>query len=310
MGNENKLHKLMALSPHIEMIVRRIYWNKCLNKYLKFFKSLNSKQKTSQTFKEINLNEIKTYLLELGIKKGDIVIIHSSYKPFELARISPQALIKMICEVIGQEGTLAMPVIRRYSKIFTDSIGNYYVYNLKKSRVWTGMIPFTLMRMKNSVTSQFPINTLTAVGKDAKEMMKNNLVGELPTANGENSSWKYCLDRNAWCISIGTDLTHSLTMLHTAEDLKKDTWPIQNWYVKKRFKIIDDNLEIIQTVLEKNIKWGRFHFGERTLAKDLLKNKIMTSKKVEDILIESLRSKDLIDFLNSKNHVGYPYFWV
>lgn len=313
MANISTINKIMAFTPHAEMIVRRIYRNKYLNGLLRTKK----KAKTKVRLKEIDFSKVMDYLHSLGINDGDIVIIHSAFRPLKGAGLSPIQIVDQLIHLVGKEGTLAMPVIRKYpesppeSEALTAEVSNIeFTYNVKESKVWTGIIPKTFMNKKHTSTSRFPLNTLTALGPLAEKMMANNLEGDLPTPNGVNSSWKFCTDHNAWIISIGTDLTHSLTMIHTAEDVKKEKWPVKGWYRKKKFKIIDGDFETEKIVLERHPKWGMLHFGERKLSDDLLKRGVMKSTQIEGVLIESMRSKPLFDFLNSKNDKGYPYFWL
>lgn len=313
MANTSILNRVMGVSPHIEMAVRRLYRNPMLNSFLKPKK----KKKSPLDNSNFDFSSILNYLKSIGVKEGDILIVHCAYRPLKLSGLNPEQIIDELLTLVGPTGTLAMPVIRKYpesppeSEALVADISNItFTYDVQKSKVWTGIIPKMLMNKEEAVTSQFPLNTLTAIGKHAKEMMANNLKGDLPAPNGLNSSWKYCTNHNAWVVGLGTDLTHSLTMIHTAEDMKKENWPIKNWYREKKFKIIDNDFQTEKIVLERKPKWGMLHFGERTLSKDLIKNKVMKSQTVDGVLIESLRSKPLYDFLNSKNKKGYPYFWV
>jgi aminoglycoside 3-N-acetyltransferase len=46
---------------------------------------------------------------ELGVMKGDVLFIHSSYKSFGGVEGGPQTVINALLDVIGVEGTLIMP---------------------------------------------------------------------------------------------------------------------------------------------------------------------------------------------------------
>jgi aminoglycoside 3-N-acetyltransferase len=315
MSNSSKTQKIMAISPHVEMWVRRMYRSKLGLSLLK--NNLRTKKKLVATNSSIDLKSIKSYLRSIGIKKGDIMIVHSAFGSFKNSGLSPDDIIDFLIDIVGDQGTLVMPVIRKYPESPTveealdaDVSDIEFTYDVKKSQIWTGIIPKTLMNKPGSTTSKFPINTITAFGPESGKMIQGELEGDSPTPNGVNSSWKYCTDQDAWVVSLGVDLTHSLTMIHTAEDVKNELWPIKGWYRKKKFKIIDGEQVTFKTILERHPKWGMLHFGERTLCKNLIDDKIMRSSVVEGVLIESLKSKSLFDYLNSKNKNGYPYFWV
>lgn len=307
------IKKLMGINPNFEMIVRRFYRSPLFNKLLKS----KLKRKKSQAVPPADFKKILEYLELTGIKKGDIVIVHSAYGALKGTGLSTVQIVDELISLVGSEGTVAMPVIRKYPEspdekdALTQPVENIlFKYDVRNSKVWTGIIPITLMKRDGAVTSRLPLNTLCAIGKEAEIMMRNNLEGDNLTPNGITSPWKYCTDRNAWVISLGTDLTHSLTMIHTAEDVMGQNWYVKNWYREKKFRIKDGDFECNKIILERHPKWGMLHFGERKLCRDLLNSKIMKSKEVEGILVESLRSKDLFDFLNAKNKYGYPYFWV
>lgn len=314
MPNKSSLNKVMGASPHIEMIVRRLYRSRFFSKYLN---KTSSKRKRKPVAAPINFEKIIDKFREVGVKEGDTMIVHSAYSPLKGSGLSPQEIVDLLLSIVGESGTLVMPVIRKYpespsdSEALTASVEDInFIYDVEKSKVWTGILPKILMGKENAKTSLFPLNTVTAVGPEAESIIKDNLKGELPTPNGENSSWKYLTDIDAWVISLGVDLTHSLTMIHTAEDVMKDTWPIKGWYRKKKFTIIDGDTSQDKVVLERHPRWGMLHFGERKLCEDLIQENVMKSQIVEGVILESLKSQELYSFLRNKNSNGYPYFWV
>lgn len=313
MANVGFLQKSMGYFPFIEMVVRRIYNYKFLNKFL----SKNNFRKNIVKSEKVEFTEIINHLKAIGIKHGDIVIVHSAFKTLKNSGLSPDEIINELLDLVGENGTIVMPVIRKYQYQNngeplrdSDLVHDNYIYDVRNTEVWTGALAKVFMNRKEAVISNFPLNTIAAIGWEANKMIEKELNEELPTANGPNSAWKYCADKNAWIISLGTDLTHSLTMIHTAEDCLGMNWPINNWYRKVRFKIINEYTEIEKIVLERRPSWGRLHFGERKLCADLIKDKILMSNHINGVLVESVRSKVLINYLNSKNHLGYPYFWL
>lgn len=311
MANKGLLKKAMGKSPNLEILIRRLYRNKIFSSFTFNFR------KDSNIYSSVNFEDILNTLRNRGVKPGDILIVHSAYKPLKCSGLSPDDIIDALLNFVGKNGTLVMPVIRQYAyndseqinlcDNFGDSVFEYDVHNTK---VWTGIIPIKMMLRNEAITSRFPLNTLTAIGPDAAKMFAKELLEDYSSPNGINSAWKYCMDKNAWVISLGTDLTHSLTMIHTVEDVNMVVWPVKNWYRQVKFKIIDGGFNKRLTVMERHPKWGMFHFGERKLCADLLNDKIMTSTEVNGILIETIRSKSLFEYLCSRNMKGYPYFWL
>jgi len=310
MANTGIKNKILAISPIIEITIRNIYW-----KHKTIFSKLNSKR--SKPCKSISLEKIIMKMKDFGLNKGDILLLHSSYEQLENTGKSPQNIIDAFIDLLGDEGTLVMNASRIYpeEKIKRDYINAEYnneivTYDVKKSKVWTGVLPFFMLKDKRSEISKFPINPVVAIGKLAGKMIEKNISEENDYPCGINSSWKFCVDNNALVVGLGVDLTHSLTIIHVAEDLMGENWPIKNWYRNRKFRIIDseNNFNKVINVKERNPKWGALHFAERTLCKDLLNAGILKTAMVDGVIVEAIRAGELLCFLNSKNKRGYPYF--
>jgi len=300
----------MGSSPYVELFIRYLYWNN-INFFLRF-----AKKKHINT-KFVNFSKVSDYLKDVGISSGDLLLVHSSYGNLKCVKKSPIEIIEELKNIVGENGSIAMPAIREYEEepnlrnyLKTDLSETVCTYDVYNTKVITGVLPATMVKMSESVVSKFPLNTMVAIGKLAKPMMEDNLKGDLPTACGVHSSWKFCLDNNAYLVGLGTDLSGSLTMIHVAEDILDEKWAIKNWYRKRIFKIIDKDFTVLKTVRERQPKWGALHWAGRTLCKDLADKKILFTKNIEGVLVEVMKAKDLIDYLNSKNQKGYPYFYV
>lgn len=300
----------MGSSPYIELLIRYLYWNN-----IDFFLRFAKKKRINTEY--VNFSKISDYLKDVGISSGDLILVHSSYGNLKRVQKSPIEIIEELKEIVGENGSIAMPAIREYEEepnlrnyLKTDLSETVSTFNVYNTKVITGALPATMVKMREATVSRFPLNTMVAIGKLAKPMMENNLKGELPTACGANSSWKFCLDNNAYLVGLGTDLSGCLTMIHVAEDILDENWAIKNWYRKRIFKIIDKDFSVLKIVRERQPKWGALHWAGRTLCKDLADKKILFTKNIEGVLVEVMKAKDLIDFLNSKNQKGYPYFCV
>lgn len=312
MANSSLVRKIMAISPHVEMCVRYIYW-KNIKLFLKRKKKVHSKQSPSP----IDFCKITDYLIEQGVCSGGLLLVHSAFTPFKGRGKTPNELLDMLLDLVGEQGTLAMPAMPKFKNspettdYLTQSLNNeVYHYDVKTSSVKTGALPFLLHKREGSKRSRYPINTMVAKGPLASKLFKSELSGNSPLACGINSSWKKCIDNDAIIIGLGTDLAHSLTAIHVAEDVLDDVWPVSNWYIKKTFRITDDTFDEKMVLRERAPKWGALHYAERTLCKDLLNEGLLKSTYIDGILVEVIRSKALLTFLESKNSTGYPYYWV
>jgi aminoglycoside 3-N-acetyltransferase len=314
MANDSFVKNMMSLSPHIEMIVRRLYWLniRWLSRY-----SRKSKKPASKSYEQVDYDAMAEFLKSEGVQEGRLLLIHSSFGPFKGRGKTASQIIDFFLDMVGDGGTLAMPAMPKFKNaadkidyLDADFSSQVYTYDVRKSKIKTGVLPLMLHNREGSVRSLHPINTMVAYGRLANEIMRDNLSGSSPLACGENSSWKRCLDNDALIIGMGLDLTHSLTSIHIAEDIKCSEWPIKNWYLEKKFKIVDGDNIIFKVLKERAPKWGALHFAERTLCKDLISEGLLKSKMINGINVEIISLKELYLFLDRRNYNGYPYFWT
>lgn len=303
--------KVVSLSPRIEFIFRRFYW-----KYSDCLLNLKpGRNSSSNEVKKVDFDKIISFLKSCGVRSGSLLIVHSSYKSLRPTRLSPNAIIDKLLELIG-EGTVVMPVIRTYQE---EKIGKEYlnqdeelenilcIYDVKKTPIHTGCISIALMNRIGSLTSRYPLNSVTAFGPLSKLIINDNIDGVEEAPNGEHSSWKHCLDNDAIIVCLGCDATHSLTMIHTNEDAFGD-WPVKNWYRKRKFKIIDGEFSKDIIVKERRPIWGCVHYLERNFRKDLIKSGILKVSIIDGVEISVIYSKELMTFLRRRKNKAYPYY--
>ncbi|RCU43291.1 aminoglycoside N(3)-acetyltransferase [Corallincola holothuriorum] len=313
MANDSLIKKMFSLSPHIEMIARRIYW-----KNVSWLSKRVKKSRASQNeLTPVDFCKIKNFLLSNGVDEGGLLVVHSSYSPFKGRGKTANQIVDMLVEMVGDTGTVAMPAMPKFKNsvkvedyLVKNRDNTVYEYDVQKSSIKTGVLPLLLHKRDKSIRSRHPINSMVAMGPLAEVLMRENLTGDSPLACGVNSSWNCCVEHDAVIVGLGTDLTHSLTMIHVAEDILDERWPIKHWYIEKTFVIKDRDFEEKRTLRERAPHWGALHFGERTLCSDLIKAGLLKTTIIDGITVEVIKSKDLIEFLNRNNANGYPYFWL
>lgn len=318
MANTSFKNKILSLSPHVEMLVRHIYW-KNVSLFSRLLISKPSKS-VKPEFDDLDYDEIAVFLRSTGVTKGSLLVVHSAYSSLKGRGKNPNEILDFFIDIIGDKGTLAMPAMPEFSnavptnKYLTSDAHEteIFEYDPKKSGVTTGVLPLMLTKRVNAIRSSFPINTMAALGPLSEELFRDEFNLPSPLACGIGSSWKKCLDNDALIIGFGTDLTHSLTSIHIAEDSWEDAWPVNNWYLEKTFRIINGDISKTMTLRERAPKWGPLHFGERTLCKDLLDAGILKSRTFKGVEVEVIRAKKLNDFLldQQQKKKGYPYYWL
>ena len=318
-GLVTKIYNSLAfLSPRIEVKLRQLYWknNARLSQYNpnKHNASVNEEAGNNVS---VDFNLILEQLKQWGVKEGSLLVVHSSYDNLKCTGLSPVDIIKKLRELIGETGTLAMPVIRSYKEepSAIERMKDTYrppkcVYNVRRTPVSSGLLPTFLMRTPGAQVSLHPLNPMCAVGPLAEEMMKGNIDGRNPSPHGPSSAWKFCLDHDAIIVGLGTDLRHHNTMTHVAEEAFGDWyWSDEEWFNLRDFTIERNGEDPIElTVRERKPLWGMLHQAEMNRYRDFLNNEIIKTKTFGNILVELEYSQKLISYLRSKNKKGYPYF--
>ena len=312
-----KIYKIiLSLSPWLEVMVKSFYWKSSF-----VYRLLSPKTRSRNTrlqkraHNNLEFSRVTDALDKLNVGRKEIVIVHSSMSALATTGLTPKEICHRLINFIGPDGTLAMPAMPLYPEepVGPARMGDAIckqrlVYNVRQTHIWTGAIPKALMSMQGAVRSRHPLNTMVAVGLHASKMMEHNIEGPLPMPCGPKSSWKYCADRDATIVCLGVDSSHSLTMIHVAEDSWSKDWPIDNWYRRRMFHVKDGDFETDLTVLERHPRWS-INYAERTLQKDLLNLGIIQIKEIGGIRIETCSSARLIDYLVSKRASAYPY-WI
>lgn len=316
MGIVSKVYNRVALlSPKIEVKLRQLYWKN--NSKLGQLNPNKGVADNSEQVEKVNFEEILSQLKEWGVKEGSLLIVHSSYDNLRKSGLSPKEIIDGLLSLVGETGTLAMPVIRTYKdcpsheeRLFKGAVPPTCRYQIRRTPVSTGMLPAMMLRYPNAEVSKHPLNPLCAIGSLAKQMMEHNIEGECPSPHGPNSCWKFCFDHNALICSLGTDLRHHNTMGHVAEEaFDRWHWSDDEWFEKRKFIIEVPHEEPFELeVKERKPKWGMLHQAEMNRYHDFLKNGVIKSKSFGSVLVEFEKAKDLINYLQSRNKNGYPYF--
>ena len=302
---------LSKYSPFLETCLRKLYWAN-VERLSKF--STNKDERKHRT-EFVDFEEIIEYIKSCGIGEGSLVIMHSSYGTLKPTSLDHVGIIDRLIKLIGPEGTLAAPVIRSYSEEERISILDSFngkcaditcIYDLKNTPIWSGLLSKTVMNHEESVTSMHPLNPMTAVGKCAKAMMEHNIDGELPSAHGPNSSWKFCADHDAYILYLGVDFGHHITMQQVVTESFLEHQP-KDFFYKRKFIIKNGDFERELWVNERKRNMT-VNLPELCVREDVVKSGIMKMTDIKGIPVCVCKAKDLIDFFTSQRKY-YPYFF-
>ncbi len=141
----------------------------------------------------MNSQELATALKELGLRRGDIVLLHSSFVSLGDFEGGPEAVVDAFLNVLGPQGTLLAPVFGEL-----------------------GILTSVIKQHPKAVVSAAPVGTLAAIGAKAKEICEDHWKAE--TAHGEGTPYLKIADLGGYICLLGVDQDRNTT-LHSVEAL-------------------------------------------------------------------------------------------
>ncbi len=306
------IKKIFELLPWFEVISRNLFWR--FSFFQDLASTLNNSKKKLVKQKFFTGQQLVRTLLNAGINEKDILVVHSSMQALKPMGLIPEEIIELLISQLCPHGTIVCPSFPIYANEFqgkdrvSKDISNLtFVYDVQKTRSWTGDLGRALMKVPGARRSIHPLNTIVAYGKSLNEIFANEEFTNLDLPCGPNSTWASLAGMNAKIIMLGVDLAHSLTMIHVAEDCFESEWPIKKWYRNRHFKILNKDEVRFVTVRERHPKWS-MSYAERKLSRDLFKEGIAKKTTVGSLDITIVESKLLLNFLYGKRKKAYPYY--
>ncbi len=161
---------------------------------------------------------VKNAAIEAGIKKGDMLIVHSSFKSMGEVDGGAEAVVSGFLEAIGEEGTLVFPTLSQ-----EDFLNSYKTWHMdKKSDV--GYLTNYFRCREGSYRSDQATHSVAACGKKAKWLTETHghtskrwgNMGDTPFA--PDSPWQKMYDEGANILLLGVG-PMAITFRHFAEYL-------------------------------------------------------------------------------------------
>ena len=115
---------------------------------------------------EVSKDRIIRDLRRIGVEEGDHVAVALSLKSIGYVKDGPEAFIDALLEAVGPNGTIMMNAHTR-SFIVSDIASNY-IFDYRSTPTWTGLVPETFRKRRNSIRSEHPRCSVSAIGKLAK----------------------------------------------------------------------------------------------------------------------------------------------
>lgn len=204
--------------------MRQFIRNILPQQWIDFYKNQKKRRKQKQRETLASTNYIVTQshiieqLKEIGLKSGDVVMLHSSLSKMGYVEGGARTVIDSILKVIGDDGTLVMPSFPAIGFNY-DYVMMNPVFDISLTPSKMGIITEVFRKMKQVKRSLHPTDSVCALGKQAEYLTKDHIY-QLTPYNQNSPFYRLC-ELKAKIILIGVDL-NSLTNFHTLEDAIPD----------------------------------------------------------------------------------------
>ena len=145
----------------------------------------------------VTREDIKKAAHELGIRSGDTVLVHSSFKSFGGVEGGAEAVIGGFMDAIGEEGTLVFPTL--CNKDWEHIYENWHM----DAESYAGYLTNYFRKLPGARRSNQATHSVAAMGKDAEYLtethgnsgLRYGSMGDTPFAS--DSPWEKMYQRNA-----------------------------------------------------------------------------------------------------------------
>lgn len=217
---------------------------------------------------------------ELGVTKGDVLFIHSSYKSLGGVDGGPQTVIDALLDVIGPEGTLIMPT---FNYDFLKGVA----WDFRTTPSQMGVLTELVRTDPRAKRMHHAIYSMSAIGKRADEVAAHRS----NDCFGETTIFKKFRDWDAKILILGLAYSKSITFLHHCEQAAG-----VDYRFLKEFKgrAIDANgvaHDESYTMFVRNVDMGVVLDFEPIGA--LLDSKVVTRRKIGEADVRLMKCRDV-----------------
>ena len=161
----------------------------------------------------VTQDSIEAGLRDLGLRSGDIVMVHSSLSSFGYVKGGANAVIDALLTVLGPTGTLCMPTLT-YGE-FTPHTPPP-LFDPRTSKGMVGRIPEVFRQRPGVKRSLHPTHSIAAFGPHTEALIEGHERSLTPC--GPDSPWGKIRDVGGYALMIGCG-TQPMTMSHGAEEV-------------------------------------------------------------------------------------------
>jgi len=167
-----------------------------------------AEERTVPSDEEECAGKIAADLRLLGVRPGDILLVHSSLRSLGYVPGGCETVVRGILDALGSEGTLLMPALSYAQKPFD-------VHDTLRTPSCVGAIPEHFRRRQGTMRSVHPTHSVCGTGRQAADILRHHIRDSTPC--GRCSPFNLICDRGAKIVMLGCGLKPNTTM-HALEE--------------------------------------------------------------------------------------------
>ena len=254
--------------------------------------------------KSLNLtaDDVAAGLRSVGVEPGDIVMFHSSLSSMGHVCGGADTVIEGFLQAVGPEGTVAVPTL------WWDGSQDLADWDYDSSPSYPGLITETFRRRPDSIRSNNPTHSVSAIGPRAAELTADHGKWGLrpcmyrDEAFAEASPWERLYQWNAHYCFVGVDFTVN-TMGHYGQ-CRLIEWALQQAPPERRADL-DARISRWDTIVEHyrqsraglspaaDFMWPSFGF--QLMGEHLAGLGLVRFGKIGSATLRAIRSRDMVD---------------
>lgn len=253
---------------------------------------------------QVSAAELVSALREIGVRQGDILMLHSSMPGLQQIAWSGPKFIDFILDYLGEEGTLLMPT----HPILTVRDGMHY-YDVDNSPSSVGLLTELFRRRKGVIRSLYPYSSVAGIGKHAAEMIDDHINSFAP--HDEHSPYYKLYKMDGKVLGVGVNIDR-MTVLHVAEDSLRDIYPIEDFYVTDDVIVRNKEKEYKITAHIRS-PWLWWYLAMYKWTAHVLKKKLVKSPASKNIPFSLVSAKSMAELMREDVERGrtiYPYAFL
>ena len=163
----------------------------------------------------VAIADLRQQLIDLGVTSGRTLWVQSSWNEFYNVALRPSEMIELLRDLLGAEGTLAMPA-------FPIDQNPDKVFLVDRAPVYTGLLCEVFRRLPDVRRSIHLGASVCAIGPQADFLVRDHHLTRMPW--GPNSPFCRLAELDARILGLGAGFEY-MTPLHAAECLLYDEVP-------------------------------------------------------------------------------------